>query len=140
MRTAFKAALLVPTLGMMIMAVSATGAASKPKMLKGTWGGDRMILTMSASGGQIDMDCASGTIKGKIVPDAKGNFTVRGTFDQERGGPTLAEDFAHKGKPAIYRGQIIGNTIKLAITQNGVTQPTNYVLREGERPKLVRCL
>jgi hypothetical protein len=140
MRAAFKTALSVTGIGMIIMAASETGAASRPRMLSGTWGGDRMILTMDAKGGQIDMDCANGTITGKIIPNAKGNFTARGTFDQERGGPTLAEDFVNKGKPAIYRGQVIGKTIKLTITQDGVTQPTSYTLRQGERPRLVRCL
>jgi hypothetical protein len=140
MRYSFKIGLLTSSMGAMIMAVPASGAAAKPKMLSGTWGGDRMIITMSANGGDIQMDCAGGTIKGKIIPDAKGRFTARGTFDQYSGGPTLAKDFAARGKPAIFRGQMLGDTIKLEITQNGVTQPVSYTLRKGERPLLVRCL
>ena len=140
MRYGFKIGLLASSMGAMIMAVPAAGASAKPKMLSGTWGGDRMIMTMSPSGGDIRMDCATGTIKGKIIPDAKGRFTARGTFDQESGGPTLAKDFPYKGKPAIFRGQVLGDTIKLAITQNGVAQPVSYTLRKGERPLLVRCL
>ena len=127
-------------MGAMIMAVSASGAAAKPKMLSGTWGGDRMNLVMNANGGDIRMDCATGTIKGKIVPDAKGRFTARGTFDQESGGPTRIEDFAARGKPAMFRGQIVGDTIKLAVTQNGIAAPQNYILHKGHSEKLVRCL
>jgi hypothetical protein len=140
MKAAFKMGLLATSFGMAIMTISATGAAARPKMLSGSWGGDRMNLAMSAKGGQINMDCASGVIKGKVVPDAKGRFTARGTFDQERGGPTRAEDFAAKGKPAIFRGQIVGDTLKLAILANGATEPQNYVLRQGHSEKLVRCL
>lgn len=140
MRTGFKIGLLASSIGAMVMAVSASGAVAKPKMLSGTWGGDRMILTMNASGGDIQMDCASGTIKGKIIPDAKGRFTARGTFDQESGGPTRVENFAQGGKPATYRGQISGNIIKLAITQNGVAASQNYTLHKGHSEKLVRCL
>lgn len=136
MKNGFKIGLL----GAMIMTVPAAGAAAKPKMLTGNWGGDRMNLVMDAKGGEIRMDCASGTIKGKIVPDAKGRFTARGTFDAEGGGPVKAEDFAARGKPAVFRGQIIGNTIKLDITQNGVAEPQSYTLRKGHSERLVRCL
>jgi hypothetical protein len=136
MQNGFKIGLL----GAMIMAVPAVGAAAKPKMLSGTWGGDRMNLVMNANGGEIRMDCATGTIKGRVIPDAKGRFTARGTFDAERGGPIRAEDFAAKGKPAIFRGQIVGETIKLAVTQNGVSEPQSYTLHKGHSEKLVRCL
>jgi hypothetical protein len=140
MRTGFKIGLLASSVGMMIMAVPASSAASKPKILSGTWGGDRMNLIMTAKGGDIRMDCATGTIKGKIVPDAKGRFTARGTFDAERGGPIRAEDFAARGKPAIFRGQIVGDTLKLAVTTSGSSEPQNYVLHQGHSQKLVRCL
>jgi hypothetical protein len=133
-------ALKIGLLGAIIMAVPAAGAAAKPKMLSGAWGGDRMNLVMNAKGGDIRMDCATGTIKGKIIPDAKGRFTARGTFDQERGGPIRAEDFAAKGKPAVFRGQIVGDTLKLAVTTSGTIEPQNYVLHQGHSQKLVRCL
>jgi hypothetical protein len=136
MRISFKIGLL----GAMIMAVPALAAAAKPKMLSGTWGGDRMNLVMNAKGGDIRMDCATGTIKGKIILDAKGRFTARGTFDQERGGPIRAEDFAAKGKPAIFRGQMVGETLKLSVTTPGSTDSQNYVLHQGHSEKLVRCL
>jgi hypothetical protein len=140
MRSVFKIGLLATSIGMMIMTASASGAAAKPRMLSGSWGGDRMNLAMSATGGQISMDCASGVIKGKIIPDAKGRFTARGTFDQEYGGPTRAEDFAAKGKPAVFRGQIVGDTLRLAILTNGAAKAQNYVLHQGHSEKLVRCL
>ena len=140
MRTGFKIGLLASSMGIMIMAIPALSAAARPKMLSGTWGGDRMNLIMNAQGGDIRMDCATGTIKGKIIPDAKGRFTVRGTFDQERGGPIRAEDFAARGKPAVFRGQIVGDTLKLAVTASGATEPQNYVLHQGHTQKLVRCL
>ena len=136
----FKIGLLASSVGMMIMAVPASSAAAKPKMLSGTWGGDRMILTMGANGGDIRMDCATGTIKGRIIPNAKGSFAARGTFDAERGGPIRAEDFAAKGKPALFRGQISGDTIKLTVSQNGVAAPQSYTLHKGHSEKLVRCL
>jgi hypothetical protein len=140
MRNGFKIGFLVASMGAMIMAVPASGAAAKPKMLSGTWGGDRMVMTMSANGGDIQMDCAGGTIKGKIVLDAKGRFSASGTFDQYSGGPTRAEDFAARGKSAVFRGQIVGDTMKLTVAQSSTGTTQNYVLRKGYGEKLVRCL
>ena len=140
MRDGYKIGLLAAAMGVMSMAIPASGAAAKPKMLSGTWGGDRMNLTMGPGGGEIRMDCATGTIKGRIIPDAKGRFTARGTFDQERGGPIRAEDFAARGKPALFRGEMVGNTIKLSVTRAGATTPETYVLHQGHSQKLVRCL
>ncbi|MEK6637187.1 MAG: hypothetical protein AABY88_03790 [Pseudomonadota bacterium] len=140
MHTGFKFGILASSIGMMIMAVPASSTPAKPKMLSGTWGGDRMNLAMTAKGGEIRMDCATGTIKGKIIPDAQGRFTASGTFDQERGGPIRAEDFAARGKPAVFRGQVIGETIKLTVTQNDTAAPQSYTLRKGHGEKLVRCL
>jgi hypothetical protein len=140
MRKVFKIGLLAAGMGMMAMAASATGAAARPKMLSGIWGGDRMILTMSPTGGTIRMDCANGTIKGKIIPNAKGQFTASGTFDQQHGGPTRAEDFVAGGRPATFRGQIVGETIKLSIIESGSAGAQSYVLIKGKSEKLVRCL
>lgn len=140
MRDGSKIGLLAAAMGMMIMAISAPANAAKPKMLSGTWGGDRMNLTMGSSGGEIRMDCATGTIKGRIIVDAKGRFTARGTFDQERGGPIRAEDFAARGKPALFRGQMTGDTMKLSVTRAGSTTAETYILHQGHSQKLVRCL
>jgi hypothetical protein len=67
--------------------------------------------------------------------------TVRhSTLDQERGGPIRAEDFEAKGKPAIFRGQIVGDTLKLAVSTSGALEPQNDVLYQGHSKKLARCL
>jgi hypothetical protein len=140
MRNGFKIALLAASMGAIMMSVPASSTAAKPKMLSGTWGGDRMNLIMTATGGTIRMDCATGTIKGKVIPDAKGQFTAKGTFDAQRGGPVRAEDFKAGGKPATFRGQMVGDTIKLSVTQGDGSTPQNYVLIKGKSERLVRCL
>lgn len=140
MGNGFKAGLLTAGMGAMIMSIPATSAAPRPKMITGTWGGDRMNLIMTATGGTIRMDCATGTIKGKVIPDAKGQFTAKGTFDAQRGGPVRAEDFKAGGKPATFRGQMVGDTIKLSVTQGDGSTPQNYVLIKGKSERLVRCL
>ena len=138
MRSNIKTTLFAAGLGAIAMTVSAS-AANKVSVPSGAWGGDRMNMMMNATGATIDMDCASGVITGKIKPDAKGRFTARGTFDQQRGGPQRADDFVAGGKPAIYSGQFAGRTLKLSVTPAGATAPQNYVLQQGQRVKLVRC-
>ena len=140
MRQGLEIVAFATALGMIAMTASPSDAAPKAKALSGVWGGDRMILTMGPKGGQIDMDCASGTISSKIMLDAKGRFVARGTFEEYSPGPVRAEDFAAQGKPVAYRGQVIGNTLKLAITRPGSATTRNYTLRQGEKPRLVRCL
>lgn len=143
MHKALKIGVLIAAMGVTAMGTtSATGAAAraKPKVLSGTWGGDRMMLTMSATGGTIRMDCASGMIKGKIILDAKGKFSASGTFDQQRGGPTLAKDFVTGGRPATFRGQVMGETLKFSIKQDDGSPEQNYVLTKGRTERLVRCL
>ncbi len=140
MQRVFKVGLFATILAMIAMTASPSDAATKAKTLSGVWGGDRMILTMRPKSGEIDMDCASGTISSKIILDAKGRFVVRGTFEQHFPGPVRAEDFAARGKPVAYSGQVVGNTLKLAITRPGSAETQNYTLRQGEKPKLVRCL
>lgn len=141
MRKAGKFSVLTAMAGMMVMtATGADAAGAKPRMLQGNWGGDRMNLVMGPTGGEIRMDCASGTIKGRVMIDAKGNFTARGTFDQEKGGPIRAEDFANKGKPAIFRGHMSGDMMTLSVTKPGATETQRYTLHKGHNEKLVRCL
>lgn len=143
MRKALEIGILAAAMGMMAMggtAATAAAARAKPKMLNGTWGGDRMNLTMTASGGTIRMDCASGTIKGRVIPDAKGKFTASGTFDQQRGGATLAKDFAAGGRPATFVGQVTGETIRLSVRQDDGSPAQDYVLIRGKTERLVRCL
>lgn len=141
MRKTVNRAVTIAIAGVMVMTISGPAAAgAKPKMLQGSWGGDRMNLVMGTNGGEIRMDCATGTIKGRVMIDAKGRFTARGTFDQEKGGPIRAEDFANRGKPAIFRGQMNGNTMTLSVTKPGASEAQSYTLHKGHNEKLVRCL
>src|SRR2546423_14822386 len=50
------------------------------------WGGTHIGLTVSATGGTLADDCASGTIDKPIISAAKGNFLAQGHHTPGPGG------------------------------------------------------
>ena len=111
----------------------------KGAALEGRWGGDRLQLVLNASGGRVQMDCASGTIAGPLKPDAAGGFAATGTFEQHRPGPQRADD-AQAAAKARYTGEVKDSAMTLTIEAEGAAAPQVFHLRRGEAVKMVRCL
>ena len=118
--------------------LSPTDAAQAgTRELNGTWGGDRTIITFGKTGAQVQSDCAEGTISGPVRINAAGKFVAKGTFQSFGGGPQAAEPA--QVPAAQFGGHVSGKTLILTIKVKG--SPTqSLTLREGVRPKLVRCL
>ena len=113
--------------------VSAASAAAV-----GTWGGDRLQMTVDAQGARLQLDCASGTIGTPLVLDAQGGFSTSGTFEAQQAGPQRADESA--AAAARYSGNIKGDLMTLTI-QTGSNAPAQvFKLHKGVRVKLVRCL
>ena len=107
----------------------------------GSWGGQGIGLVDVEGGGvQLEFDCAEGFIKQPIIPDKQGNFSVIGTFTQNRPGPTRM-DAPDTTQPACYKGKIIGQTMTLNIElTEGKNQLGPYTLTANRAPHIVRCL
>lgn len=120
-----------------LLAMTLSGAAQPP--LIGEWAGDRARLALSATGGTIDYDCGSGTIKGPLRLDAKGRFKANGTHDEFSAGPTPADAAPH-ARPAAYSGSLNGDTLTLVVQVAGESRPRTLNLVRGKRIKLIRCL
>ena len=111
-----------------------------PEPLTGSWGGAHVGLTLDAAGGQLDYDCAAGTIAGSVMVDNTGQFSVTGTHTPGIGGP------ARQGHVppvflATYQGRVRGDAMMLSISvpaRDFMIGP--YQLRRGADPNLVRCL
>jgi hypothetical protein len=106
-----------------------------------TWGGDHVRMDETASGAELEFDCATGTIA-EPLPQADGTFSLKGTFTPERGGPTP------DGEPsrinATYSGAIKDDTMSLRIVLTGSDrekdrEALNYVLVKGRGGKLMKC-
>lgn len=115
------------------------GAATMPSSLLGKWGGEHVRLTISAQGGRIERDCASGSFPAPIALDAKGRFEVRGRFNVDQPGPSRA-DAPAGGSNVLYKGQVDGDTLELEVIGRGEAAPERYTLSRNRRTKLVRCL
>lgn len=111
--------------------------------LQGVWGSasgsQRLLLTVDALGGRIEMDCASGVLAGPVQPDGQGKFQVSGTFEQHLAGPQRA-GVASTAVKARFTGEMHEGALTLSILAEGTSSPQVFQLREGARVKLIRCL
>jgi hypothetical protein len=106
---------------------------------KGTWGGEHIQLEVSEQGGQVEYDCAHGSIDQKLVLDAQGRFKVTGTHVHERGGPTRKGE-GENGHPAQFSGQITGNKMTLKVTETDSGESLGeFNLTYGQTPRLMKC-
>lgn len=104
----------------------------------GQWGGTHIGLTLDASGGRIEYDCAAGTI-GAVVPGPGGAFTAPGTHTPGWGGPEI-EGQVPPTYSAHFRGTVRGDRMTLAgRVENGV-ELGPFSLRRGAEPGILRCL
>ncbi len=119
-------------------AVAEPGKKTK-NVQKGTWAGEHIHLEVSERGGQVEYDCAHGTIDQKIVLDAQGHFKVSGTHVRERGGPVRnGED--QESKQAQFSGEVTGNKMTLIVTETATGESLGeFILIYGQSPRLRKC-
>ncbi len=105
---------------------------------KGTWAGEHIHLEATEQGGQVEYDCAHGSIDQRIVLDARGHFKVKGTHVRERGGPVRKGE--EDGKPAQFSGQVTGDKMTLTVTDTASGESLGeFILTYGQSPRLMKC-
>ena len=103
------------------------------------WGGMHVSLEMNAGGAILEFDCAHGTILQPIKVDAKGEFSVSGTYTTELGGPVQRNN-PPRDLPAVYKGRVEGDTMHLEIIlADKERMPDPRTLTRGKTGRLVRC-
>jgi hypothetical protein len=116
--------------------VGGTGAALAP----GTWGGEHLRLMVTASGADLEFDCAHATIDQPFLLDADGHFDLRGRYTAEHGGPVRDGEIL-PSRDVRYTGAVSGNTMSLAITfTDDGTQQGAYSLTLGQSGRVLKCL
>ena len=104
------------------------------------WGGDHVGLTVLATGGTLEYDCASGTIDQPIVAATNGNFVAQGTHTVGHGGPIMVGEIPDR-HPARYDGWTDGETMTLSVTLTDNGQKLgDFALFRGQSPHVFRCL
>jgi hypothetical protein len=103
------------------------------------WGGHGISMQLTGQGATLEFDCAHGSITQPIKSDAKGDFSVSGTYTPERGGPVLKAS-PPRDIPAVYRGAIHGESMELEIkiSDRDETLPA-FTLTRGNAGRLVKC-
>jgi hypothetical protein len=81
-----------------------------PDAVTGTWGGDRVRLTLAADGGQLEFDCAHGVMTSPLAPRTDGTFSVPGYYVVENGAIREPEG----RRPTTFTGRVDGTTITIS--------------------------
>jgi len=124
----------------LLAACGSAGGAGRHSLPAGTWGGDHVNLTVTEEGATIEFDCAHGTLKGPILPDAEGRFETAGTYVQEHAGPVREEDETAAGSPARYKGQVAKGKMTLTIAFPEGREPLGpFDLVHGKEGRLMKC-
>jgi hypothetical protein len=122
----------------LLLLISVTAETRKMRRIPtGTWGGPHINMKVGAKSASIEYDCATGTIRGPLVVDSEGNFTLRGTHRMQRGGPVRADETPND-HPATYTGSIKGNTMTLHLKLSDSDVET-FTLEKGKEGELFRC-
>jgi hypothetical protein len=103
------------------------------------WGGHHVSMKVTPQGATLEFDCARGNMLEPIKANAKGEFTARGTYTPERGGP-ISRDNPPPDLPATYKGSIDGDTMRLEIMLAEKDQaPEPFTLTRGKVGRVVKC-
>jgi hypothetical protein len=104
------------------------------------WGGEHVGLTVSATGGTLEYDCANGTIDQAIQAASDGNFVALGSHTRGHGGPAIQGEVPDR-HPARYTGWTDGATMRLSVTLTDTGDKLgDFTLVRGQSPRVFRCL
>jgi len=117
-----------------------TAPIGKPdKLTAGAWGGQHVTMEVTATGANLEFDCATSTIDEPIVLNADGNFDVKGKFSPQHGGP-IRRDEETNSPAAHYVGHVAGNEMTLTITIGDKKEPVGtFNLTKGTEGRLMKC-
>ena len=125
--------------GLVLALAGCATMEQKPPNKMGDWGGPHAGVTLEGGLGQVQFDCASGTIDKAIVPGPDGRFSVSGMYMEGQGGPIRVGQI-FKSQRATYSGEIVAQQMTLRVTLEDGTVVGPFTLTENAPPQLTRCL
>lgn len=131
--------LVIISLVLLIVSSAASGPRKMQRISPGTWGGLHIRIEVGPRSATIEYDCAHGTIDGPFDIDSKGQFTWRGSYIREHGGP-IRNDEKRNGRPAIYSGSIKDDTMTLTVKLSDTDEVLDtYTLQRGSSGRVFKC-
>ena len=113
--------------------------ASPAQEMSGDWGGAHARLSLTATGGTVEFDCAHGELASAILLDPKSRFDVAGTYVEEHGGPVRRDEPA-KPRPVRYAGQVSGSRMRLTVTRTDTKARIGaFEVERGREAELMKC-
>ena len=123
-----------------LLAACASPLVASGQVRIGHWGGTGVALEVTKQGGQIELDCAHGTLNQRLDSDGAGEFGVEGTLTPERPGP-LRDDDLPEARRAWYAGRADEREMTLTITLTDTNEKLGpFALRFGTAGHVRRCL
>jgi hypothetical protein len=108
--------------------------------ISGQWGGPDIALEVTAEGIDINFNCATGHINGSITPDSEGNFSVKGSYIAEHGGPMRSDENSN-ARQATYKGKITGYKMTLTVSfPDGAVDVGPFNLERGNQGRIHKCM
>ena len=130
------ARVLLPALAA-LSACASVPAAKGP--VTGDWGGTHVGLRLTAAGGVLDYDCATGTIDEPVILHPDRSFHVTGMHTPGWGGPERVGELRPSYRTR-YTGSVRGDRMTLqGRVENGVLLGP-FMLVRGAEPIIMRCL
>lgn len=109
------------------------------KQLQGRWGGDHIGLTVVKDGGQVEFDCAAGSIDEPFLTDSAGHFALLGSWWFTP--PVVTQEWQPDKQRTRYSGLVEGNRMTLTVTRLEDNQLLgSFTLFFEQPPFLIRCL
>jgi hypothetical protein len=123
----------------LLIVLAACGDITSFSLSISTWGGVHVGLTITASGGLLEYDCAMGRIDEPIVV-RQGRFDVTGVHWPGQGGP-IGVDTTRVPRPARYQGRVTGDRMALTVTLTDTNESLGtFDLTRGASPRVFKCL
>src|ERR1043166_8406569 len=100
------------------------------RVANGVWGGQEIRLNVTDAGADLEFSCATGHINEALAVNAKGHFSVKGTFTPGAMGPTRLDN-PPKPQPAIFSGTVHEKNLTLNMTLTNTKESLDYTLEYG---------
>ena len=123
----------------LILATGCSTLDPEPPYLVGGWGGPHVGAAFSGGLGDIQFDCASGSIDTHIIPAKDGTFLAKGIYRAGAPGPVRVGQI-FQSQPATYSGTIIEGVMTLNVELEDGTLVGPFTLTKGAASQLTRCL
>lgn len=121
----------------LLVLASCANPGKAPTTLVGDWGGQGIGMKLQGGIGEIEYDCAAGTVDEALPP--AGPFSVKGTHRAGQPGPVRVGQI-FTSQQATYSGTIAKNQMVLSVKLEDGTELGPFELAYGVPATINRCL